>query len=314
MKTLLLGAGGQLGQAFLREQLKAPWADIVPATRLGQVHHDRAEVVDLTDASSLSALLDRVQPAVIINAAAYTAVDRAESEEALATQINGHSLATLGSWAAAQGALVVHFSTDYVFDGNKSTPYQVDDPAAPINAYGRSKLAGELALRNSHAPHFLFRTAWVHSPWGNNFVLSMLRLARERPELRIVNDQFGSPTPASLIAGASLAAIQRWLLAGAAERTALEGTYHLVSDGVTTWHDFATRIFQKASDAGLLQDTPRVVAIGTSDYPTAARRPAWSVLDNASFRQRFGLELPDWRDGLDDTINKLYLEVNGPTC
>nr|WP_233171951.1 dTDP-4-dehydrorhamnose reductase [Dyella sp. ASV21] len=311
---MLLGANGQLGHAFMKSRALALRGEVVPATRQGCLDGRPCHSADLADTASLNALLDRVQPDLIINAAAYTAVDQAESEEPLATRINGHALAVLGGWAAKHHALIVHYSTDYLFDGTKAAAYGVDDTPSPINAYGRSKLAGELALRASGASHFIFRTAWVYSPHGRNFFLTMLQLAKQQPELRIVNDQFGTPTPASLIVDASLAAVDQWQLAPPAKRISLEGTYHVVSDGVATWHDFATRIFRKASDAGLLQGTPKIVAVGTGDYPTPARRPAWSVLDNASFRHRFGFELPDWRDGLDDTINKLYSEVNGPTC
>ncbi|WP_114241359.1 dTDP-4-dehydrorhamnose reductase [Dyella sp. C9] len=310
MTMLVLGAGGQLGRSFLAHSSLAALDHVVAATRDGQLDGRRVETVDMADGASLRAVLDRVSPSLIINAAAYTAVDRAESEESLAARINGEAPGIIGDWAARHDALVVHFSTDYVFDGALTRPYRVDDAPNPISAYGRSKLAGERALAATGAPHFIFRTAWVYAAQGNNFLRSMLRLAEERTELRIVNDQFGSPTCTSLLVEATLAAIDRWRRTPVPGRGELEGTYHVVSSGITTWHDFATLIFQKARATGLLKTVPTVIPIGTGDYPAAARRPAWSVLDNTTFCQRFDFAMPDWRDGLEETINKLYAEAN----
>ncbi|MEO5831560.1 MAG: dTDP-4-dehydrorhamnose reductase, partial [Rhodanobacter sp.] len=265
----------------------------------------RGEIADLSIPESLPGLLDRLQPDVIVNAAAYTAVDRAEQEEALATRVNGEAVGVLGQWAKAHGALVIHYSTDYVFDGSQQRPYAVDAATGPLGAYGRSKLAGELALHHSGADHLIFRTAWVYAAHGRNFLRTMLRLGAERDELRVVADQHGAPTDTGLIVDASLAAFDVWLRASAAERAALHGTHHLVASGATSWHGFATAIFDQAVDRGLLAVAPRVLPIATTDYPTPAQRPAWSLLDNRGFQQWFDFRLPDWREGLGEVMAKL---------
>jgi dTDP-4-dehydrorhamnose reductase len=229
--------------------------------------------------------------------------------------INGEAPGVIGQWAADNGALVVHYSTDYVFDGSQKTPYGTDDKPAPLSSYGRSKLSGEHALRQSGASHFIFRTAWVYSAHGHNFLRTMLRLAGERTELRVVADQFGSPTTTNLIVEATLAAVDRWQKAPPEQRQSLTGTHHLVASGVTTWHDFATAIIQEAVAKGLLQSPgPRIIPIDTESYPTPAKRPTWSVLDSSSFCRQFGVALPDWRLGLAGVINELYLEANGKSC
>ena len=261
--------------------------------------------VDLATPESLPALLDRVRPDVIINAAAYTAVDRAEQEEALATRVNGEAVGVLGRWAAMHGAMVIHYSTDYVFDGRQSQPYAIDAPANPLGAYGRSKLAGEQALRESGAAHFLFRTAWVYAAHGHNFLRTMLRLGAERDEVRVVADQHGAPTDTDLIVDGTLAALDRWLSSDHAQRKALVGTYHLVASGATTWHGFASTIFEQASALGLLPRQPRVTSITSAEFPTPAVRPKYSLLDNGDFQQHFRFTLPDWRLGLQDVMRRL---------
>ncbi|MEO8810406.1 MAG: dTDP-4-dehydrorhamnose reductase [Rhodanobacter sp.] len=303
MRTLLLGANGQLGRTFLEHGGLAIRGQLLAASRDGLLTDGRAcEIADLSKPELLPALLDRVQPDMIVNAAAYTAVDRAEQEEELATRVNGDAVGVIGHWAAAHGALVVHYSTDYVFDGHQSRPYAVDAPPAPLGAYGRSKLVGELALSESGADHLMFRTAWVYAPHGHNFLRTMLRLGAEREELRVVADQHGAPTDTGLIVTGSLAAIDRWRDASAAQRKHLEGAHHLVASGSTTWHGFASEIFVQAADRGLLARAPRVTPIDTSGYPTPAQRPAWSLLDNHGFQQLFDFPLPDWREGLGKTI------------
>lgn len=301
MNILLLGASGQLGRTFLEHGGLAAAGKLVAASRDGAL----GATVDLADPTSLSATLDRLQPAVIVNAAAYTAVDRAEQEEALATRVNGEAVGVLGDWAAAHDALVIHYSTDYVFDGRQSQPYAVDAPTAPLGAYGRSKLAGEHALRDSGAKHLLFRTAWVYAAHGHNFLRTMLRLGAERDELRVVADQHGAPTDTRLIVEASLAALDRWQRADPMRRAALSGMHHLVASGATSWHGFASAIFAQAVARGLLARTPRVLPIATADYPTPAQRPAWSLLDNHGFQTLFDFPLPDWREGLDQVITQL---------
>lgn len=301
MNILLLGASGQLGRTFLEHGGLAASGSLVAASRDGA----HGATVDLADPASLSATLDRIQPGLIINAAAYTAVDRAEQEQALANLVNGEAVGVLGHWAAAHDALVIHYSTDYVFDGRQEQPYAVDAPTAPLGAYGRSKLAGELALQDSGAKHLIFRTAWVYAAHGNNFLRTMLRLGAEREELRVVADQHGAPTDTGLIVDASLAALDRWQHADPARRAALNGTHHLVASGATSWHGFASAIFAQAVTRGLLARAPRVLPIATADYPTPAQRPAWSLLDNHEFQQTFDFPLPGWREGLGKVITHL---------
>jgi dTDP-4-dehydrorhamnose reductase len=303
MKILLLGANGQLGRSFMEDGGLAARGELVPATRDGVLWNGgHGEIGDLS--TSLAPLLDRVRPDVIVNTAAYTAVDRAEQEEALATRINGAAVGELGTWAAVHGALVLHYSTDYVFDGTANTPYPVDAQANPLGVYGRSKLAGEKALRASGADHLILRTAWVYAPHGHNFLRTMLRLGAEREELRVVADQQGAPTSTALIVRASLAALDRWFNEPAA-RERLLGMHHLVASGHTSWHGFACAIFEEAQVRGLLARAPRVLPIATADYPTPARRPAWSVLDNADFQRSVGVALPDWRTGLSDVMSRI---------
>ncbi len=306
MKALLLGANGQLGRTFLNHRGLAARGELITATRDGAlIGGGRGEIADLSAPASLPALLDRVLPDVIVNTAAYTAVDRAEQEETLATRVNGDAVGAIGRWAATHGALVIHYSTDYVFDGRQSAPYTADAPTAPLGAYGRSKLAGELALRESGADHLLLRTAWVYAAHGKNFLRTMLRLGAERDELRVVADQHGAPTDTTLIVNASLAALDTWQRADAATKARLQGTHHLVASGATTWHGFATAIFEQATAHGLLARTPHVVPITSEEFPMPAQRPAWSVLDTTGFRENFAFALPDWHAGLHLVIAQL---------
>jgi dTDP-4-dehydrorhamnose reductase len=304
MKILLLGANGQLGRSFVEDGGLAARGELLVATRDGTLWDgERAEAVDLA-APGVDALLDRLRPDVIVNAAAYTAVDRAEQEEALALRVNGEAIGELGEWAAAHDALVLHYSTDYVFDGSAKVPYPVDAPTGPLGAYGRSKLAGEAALRASGADHLILRTAWVYAPHGHNFLRTMLRLGAEREELRVVADQYGAPTSTAVIVRASLALLDRWLARPGA-RASLRGTHHVVASGHTSWHGFASAIFDEAHARGLLARVPRVLPIATADYPTPARRPAWSVLDNTGLGQWLASPLPDWREGLREVMDRL---------
>jgi len=306
LKIALLGANGQLGQTFLEEGALATFGEVIPVTRDGQVSGvGQGEAADLSSPDGIAVLLDRIKPDVIINAAAYTAVDRAEQEEALATRINGASVGAIGRWAAAHHALVLHYSTDYVFDGQSEQPYAIDATTAPLGAYGRSKLAGEEALVASDAHHMIFRTAWVYAAHGHNFMRTMLRLGAERDELRVVADQHGAPTSTLLIVRGTLAALRTWNQAPTNERARMEGTYHLVASGSTTWHDFATAIFDEALQRGLIKRKPAVTAIGSADFPTPAKRPAYSVLENSHFQKQFAFTLPDWRLGLNEVMSEL---------
>lgn len=304
MNILLLGANGQVGHA-LREPL-AMLGRLTCATRSGLLDDGSACLdVDLADTDSMARALDASDAGVIVNAAAYTAVDRAEDEPALADQINHRAVAEIGAWAARHDALVVHYSTDYVFDGQSDRPWHENDATAPLGVYGRSKLAGEQALRDSGAQHLILRTAWVYAARGQNFLRTMLRLAGERDELRVVDDQIGAPTSAPLIAKTTAHVLQRWLAMGEKEREVACGTYHLTTSLRCSWFEFATAIMQEAQSAGLLEKIPRMVPIVSVDYPTRAQRPAFSVLDNAKLTLVFGQQLQPWQQGLHEVIGEL---------
>lgn len=290
MKILLLGANGQVGTECRRSLV--PLGEVVAATRSGRLDDGtQCEAADFDSPESLVELVGRVAPDVVVNAAAYTAVDRAESERESAWRINAEAPARLADACQARGALLVHYSTDYVFDGSSTRPYREDDPTAPLGVYGETKLAGEQAIRDSGCRHMIFRTAWVYGLHGHNFLRTMLRLGAEREELRVVADQVGTPTPASLIAGCTAQALR-----GGAPVSG--GTWHLTATGMTSWHGFAAEIMELALRTGRLDKAPRVVPITTAQYPTPARRPAYSCLDTSRLARDFGIELPDWRDAL----------------
>lgn len=301
MKLLLLGANGQVG--FELQRALAPLGELACATRSGRLPGGAAcEAVDLVDPTALEALLGRQRPDVVVNAAAYTAVDRAEDEPEAAQAANADAPAVLARWCQQRDALLLHFSTDYVFDGRGSRPYRENDLTAPLGVYGQSKLAGEDAIRGSGARHIIFRTAWVYAARGQNFLRTMLRLAGERDVLRVVADQRGAPTPARWIAAAAALALVRQPAGFADARL---GTFHLSAAGETSWHEFAEAIMADASAAGLLSRVPRVEPIATTDYPTRAARPAYSRLDNRRLNDTFALRLPDWRRGVAEVIGEL---------
>lgn len=309
MKILLLGANGQLGFA-LRKPL-ARFAETFCATRHGQLEDGSPAIqADLGDSDSVAAALDQVQPDVIVNAAAYTAVDRAEDDVAIAEQVNHFALAQIGAWAANHSALVVHYSTDYVFGGTAEKAYAEDASTDPLGVYGRSKLAGERALRDSGAHHLILRTAWVYAAHGQNFLHTMLRLST-RDELRVVADQTGSPTPVHWIANASLEILRRLDAMGEMDREQALGIYHLTASGRCSWFDFASAIMREAQAADLIDHVPQMHAITTAEYPTRAARPAFSVLDNAKLALVFGLHLPAWEQGLREVIGELALASRG---
>lgn len=293
MNILLLGGNGQVGYELQRSL--APLGRMTVTTRSGELPGGgRCETLDVYAPETFASLLERSAPDVVVNATAHTAVDRAESEPELAFLANAAAPAELARLCAQRGATLIHYSTDYVFDGSGHAPYREDQPTAPLGVYGASKLAGEQAIQSSGASHLILRTAWVYAARGNNFLRTMLRLGRERDEVRVVADQRGCPTPAWLIADTTARILQRGIRQ--------PGIRHLVAGGETTWHGFAERIFQQAQAVGLLERSPRVLPIATADYPTPARRPAYSVLDTHLLRTEYGLTLPDWREGLDATI------------
>ncbi|KGI78487.1 dTDP-4-dehydrorhamnose reductase [Oleiagrimonas soli] len=305
MKMLITGARGQVGRALLHSL--AIHGEVVAATRDGSVDNVTlpTTALDLGRPAALADILTRIDPDVIINAAAYTAVDRAESEPELAHCVNAEAVGALGRWAADAGVPVVHYSTDYVFPGQGDCPLRESDPTGPRSVYGHSKLAGEAALRESDADHLILRTAWVYDAQGKNFLRTMLRLGAERDRLTVVDDQHGTPTSANLIATATAHVLQHWLAADTATRHAQSGVYHLVAGGRTTWCGFARAIMDRAVQVGLLARAPQVEPITTTDFPTPARRPAWSVLDTTRIRETFDIELPAWEVGLDAVIAEL---------
>ncbi len=296
MTVLVFGGNGQVGQELLRAL--APLGKVIATTRSGQLPDgSTCETADFGQPDSLPALLDRVQPSLVVNAAAYTAVDRAEQEVDAAFAANAQAPGVIARWCAAHGVPFVHYSTDYVFDGQGSAPYREDQPTAPLGMYGTSKRDGEDAVRAAGGRHLIFRTAWVYASHGANFLRTMLRVGADRDVLRVVADQIGTPTPAALIADVTAQALQH--------PGQLSGIRHLTASGRTSWHGFAEAIFAEALASGVLAKVPTVEAIPSSEYPTPARRPAWSVLDNRKLQQDFGVVLPSWQDGLKRVMAEL---------
>lgn len=283
MRILVTGAQGQLGRELARS-----FACLGDVVALG--HQD----LDLSDANAVTATLRRVSPSLVLNAAAYTAVDKAEADHKQAFRINAQAPALLADEAKRAGALLVHFSTDYVFDGTTASPYREDDATNPLSAYGRSKLAGEQHIRSSGARHLILRTSWVFGLHGANFMKTMLRLAKERTELGVVDDQIGAPTWTRHLADATLVAVSR--------REPLEGLYHVASAGEVSWHGYAEAIFDIAGRLGMIERAPVVRRITTADFPLPASRPKNSRLDCAKFLAASGMRLPDWRTALADCL------------
>ena len=295
MKLLVLGGNGQVGHE-LRRSL-APLGEVVVTTRSGDIAGVACERIDLAELEAIEPLLDRVRPDVVVNATAYTAVDRAEDDPDAAFRANAEAPGRLARVCAARGISLLHYSTDYVFDGSATRPYREDDPTCPLGVYGASKLAGEDAISASGAHHVILRTAWVYGLHGHNFLRTMLRVGAERDELRVVDDQVGSPTPAWLLADTTATILRRPV-----QRT---GLWHLTATGSTSWHGFATAIFEGAVARGLIAKAPKVVPIPTSEYPTPAKRPAYSVLDTGAIQRDFGIALPAWADALDETLDRM---------
>jgi dTDP-4-dehydrorhamnose reductase len=286
-KILVFGANGQVGRAIISR---------ASGLALG---FDRS-AVDICAEDAVRQTVRDHPPAAIVNAAAYTAVDKAEIEPDAALRVNRDGAAILAEAASSAGVPFIHLSTDYVFDGTKRTPYREDDPIAPLGAYGISKAEGEHAVRTISARHVILRTAWIYSPYGTNFVRTMLRLARERAELRIVDDQSGCPTTAADIASAIIAILERAKAPDFSEW----GTYHLCGGDVVTWYDFATLIFEAAELYG--QRAPRLIPISTADYPTAARRPAYSVLAMDKLEATFAIHPRPLCESLRECMDVLF--------
>ena len=280
---LIIGKIGQVGYELRR--------CAAPLGRLVCIDYPE---IDLTDGASIRRWVRDTAPAVVINAAAYTAVDKAETEVERCQQINGNAPGILAEEARRAGALLVHYSTDYIFDGTKQTPYVEDDPPNPLGAYGRAKLAGDVAVRQVDGEHLIFRLCWVYGARGQNFMLTMMRLARERESLRVVSDQFGCPTWSRLIAEATTLALKQVL--DARDPGRFKGVYHLAASGQTSWHGFAEAIIGLMPEAE--KKCKRIDSITTPEYPLPARRPAYSVLSCEKLRRTFGLQLPDWRESL----------------
>lgn len=274
MKVLIVGGKGQLGRGL---------AATAPA-EADIVSHD-IDTLDIGDADALRACVDNVRPDILFNAAAYTAVDKAESEEDLALTVNGTAVGTLADAARGAGARFIHVSTDFVFDGISGVPYAPDAATNPVSAYGRTKLAGEQVAGDDA---LIVRTAWVYAPTGGNFVRTMLRLMAERPEVRVVADQIGTPTYAPDLAKAL------WTMAG----KGITGIHHYTDAGAASWYDFAVAIQEEALAIGLLDKAVPVIPIATADYPTPARRPHYSVLDKTSAYAALGGPAPHWRSNL----------------
>jgi dTDP-4-dehydrorhamnose reductase len=294
VKILLLGRTGQLGGALA--PALAPLGDVVAL--------DRA-ALDLADLSAIPEAVARHRPDVVINAAAFTAVDRAESEADLAVTVNGRAPGVLADAARQANAALIHFSTDYVFDGTASLAYREDDAPNPLNAYGRSKLQGERAVLASGAAALILRTSWLYGAGGANFLETMLRLGRARDELAVVDDQTGAPTSVGVVADAVAAILAQANDDPVGFLGAKGGVCHLACHGATTWHGFASAIFEEGRKRGLAFAVRTVRAIPTRDYPTPARRPANSRLDLTRLQERFGVETPDWRAALGAVMDSI---------
>jgi dTDP-4-dehydrorhamnose reductase len=296
MKILLFGKGGQVGWELQRS--------LLPLGELVAVDFDSTDWCgSFTDLEGIARTVRAVRPDAIVNAAAHTAVDRAEAEPDLAHTLNAAAPGVLAREAAALGAWLVHYSTDYVFDGSGSAPWREDDAPAPLSVYGRTKLAGEVAVA-AHPRHLIFRTSWVYAARGGNFARTMLRLARERDSLNVIADQVGAPTSAELLADVTAHALR-----AAQACPQLAGLYHTVASGETSWHGYARHVLARAAARGqVLKAGPQAVnAITTAEYPTPAQRPLNSRLDTTKLRRAFGLALPDWREQVDRMIDEIIV-------
>lgn len=293
MKILLIGKNGQVGWELQRS-----------LSTLGELtavdYFDTELCGDLTNLDGIKDTIRSVKPDVIVNAAAHTAVDKAESEKELSQLLNTDGVEVLAQESAKLGALLVHYSTDYVFNGEGNHFRKEDEPTGPLNVYGETKLAGEIAVAANNPRHLIFRTSWVYATRGANFAKTMLRLAKEKEQLAIINDQHGAPTGAELLADCTAVAIR-----AAISNTSLYGTYHLVASGETTWYDYAQYVFSVARELGENLTVREVQGVDTSAYPTPAKRPSNSRLSNLKFQTAFATVIPDWKVGVKRVVNEL---------
>ncbi len=285
LNVLVTGAGGQLGSEMRR---------LGSAASNDYLFTDAAEL-DITDAGAIRRTMAERRIDVVVNCAAYTDVERAEREEAAADRLNREAAGVLAAAVCEADATLIHISTDYVFDGTSPEPYTEESPAAPQSVYGRTKLAGEEAIRASGCKHLILRTSWLYSEYGHNFLKTMLRLTAERERLNVVFDQTGTPTYAGDLALAIFSIVEKGLYAGN------EGTYHFSDEGACSWYDFAVEIA-----AAVGHDKCRIEPCRTADYPTAARRPAYSVLDKSKLKRTFGFEIPHWRESMRYCLHRIY--------
>ena len=294
MNILLFGKTGQVGWELQRAL--APLGKVIALDV-----HTQEYCGDFSNPEGVAETVRRIKPDVIVNAAAHTAVDKAESERDFAQLLNATSVEAIAKEAAAIGAWLVHYSTDYVFPGDGVTPWSEDDATGPLNTYGETKLAGEVAVQKYCPKHLIFRTSWVYAGKGNNFAKTMLRLAKDREELSIINDQFGAPTGAELLADCTAHAIRTAL-----SKPEVAGLYHLVASGSTTWFDYANLVFAEAQINDFKLALKKTLPVATIAYPTPARRPNNSRLDNRKFQDTFNLTLPSWDIGVKRMLAELF--------
>jgi dTDP-4-dehydrorhamnose reductase len=298
MNILLFGKTGQVGWELQRSL--APLGNIIAVDV-----HSTEYCGDFSNPEGVAETVRRVKPDVIVNAAAHTAVDKAESEREFAQLLNATSVEAIAKEAEVINAWLIHYSTDYVFPGNGEKPWLESDVTAPLNIYGETKLAGEIAVQQHCTKHLIFRTSWVFAGKGNNFAKTMLRLAKDREELSIINDQFGAPTGAELLADCTAHAITT-----AMRKPEVAGLYHLVASGTTTWFDYANLVFSEAKNAGLVLAVNKTNPVPTSAYPTPALRPQNSRLNTNKFQYTFGLTLPSWEIGVKRMLAELFTSLD----
>lgn len=293
MDILLFGKNGQVGWELQRAL--APLGNLIVVDR-----NSRDYCGDFENPEGVAETVRKIKPSVIVNATAYTAVDKAESEQDKARLVNSTSIEALAGAAEETGAWLIHYSTDYVFDGSGDQPWREDNATAPLNTYGQTKLEGEQAIVRTMTNYLIFRTSWVYAAKGNNFAKTMLKLAKDRESLSVINDQFGAPTGAELIADCTAHAIRVAL-----HKQSVAGIYHLIAAGETTWHAYASKVIEFAKTQGVELQVKAIHAVPTSAFPTPAKRPANSRLNTEKFQQAFGLNLPDWTVG----VERMLLET-----